>query len=129
MRCRWWWWWGRRVAGSPPSWPSTCWRRAMPTSQVSHPDPGSEFFPSRKPDPKFLHQVLLKYFNPKKGFLNSRKYRYDPGCSSRILMFYPSRIPDPEVKKAPDPVLNDIWRLVSNSAIFFLAKLLYLKSR
>jgi hypothetical protein len=36
-------------------------------------------------------------------FLSSRKY--DPGCSSRIriLIFYPSRIPDPGVKKAPDP--------------------------
>jgi hypothetical protein len=31
----------------------------------------------------------FKYFNPKKWFLSSRKY--DPGCSSRILIFYPSR--------------------------------------
>jgi hypothetical protein len=31
--------------------------------------------------------------------------QYDPGCSSRIRMltFYPSRIPDPRVKKALDP--------------------------
>ncbi len=38
-----------------------------------------------------------------KLFLSSKKY--DPGCSSRIriLIFYPSRIPDPGVKKAPDP--------------------------
>ncbi len=30
---------------------------------------------------------------------------YDPGCSSRIPdpVFLPSRIPDPGVKKAPDP--------------------------
>jgi hypothetical protein len=28
---------------------------------------------------------------------------YDPGCSSRIQIFYPSRIPDSKVKKAPDP--------------------------
>ncbi len=44
----------------------------------------------------------LSIFNPK-NFLRSRKY--DPGCSSRIriLIFYPSRIPNPEVKKAPDP--------------------------
>jgi hypothetical protein len=30
---------------------------------------------------------------------------YDPGCSSRIriLTFSPSRLPDPRVKKAPDP--------------------------
>ncbi len=43
------------------------------------------------------------YFNSKKLFLSSLKY--DPGCSSRIriLIFYPSRIPDPGVKKAPDP--------------------------
>jgi hypothetical protein len=36
-----------------------------------------------------------------KLFLSSRKY--DLGCSSRILIFYPSRIPDPGVKKTPDP--------------------------
>jgi hypothetical protein len=29
--------------------------------------------------------------------------KYDPGCSSRIQIFYPSQIPDPGVKKAPDP--------------------------
>ncbi len=35
--------------------------------------------------------------------LSSRTY--DPGCSSRIriLIFYPSRIPDPGVEKTPDP--------------------------
>ncbi len=37
-------------------------------------------------------------------FLSSQKH--DPGCSSRIpiriLIFYPSQIPDPGVKKAPD---------------------------
>jgi hypothetical protein len=47
----------------------------------------------------------LKYFDPKNCFLSSRKY--DPGCSSRIriLIFRPSRIPDPGVKKdrIPDP--------------------------
>jgi hypothetical protein len=61
------------------------------------------------PDPNCLHPGSririkeFKYFNPKKWFLSSRKY--DPGCSSRIRMltFYPSRIPDPGVKKAPDP--------------------------
>ncbi len=37
----------------------------------------------------------FKYFLPKKLFLRSRKY--DSGCSSRIriLIFYPSRVPDP----------------------------------
>jgi hypothetical protein len=72
-------------------------------------DPGSDFFPSRIPDPNCFHPGSririkeFKYFNPKKWFLSSRKY--DPGCSSRlqILTFYPSRIPDPGVKKAPDP--------------------------
>jgi hypothetical protein len=77
--------------------------------------PGSDFFPSRIPDPNCLHpgsRILikeLKYFNPqkskKKWFLRSKKY--DPGCSSRIpdpdADFLPSRIPDPGVKKAPNP--------------------------
>jgi hypothetical protein len=71
--------------------------------------PGSDFFPFRIPDPTFSHPgsririKYFKYFNPKKWFLSSRKY--DPGCSSRIRIptFYPSRIPDPGVKKAPDP--------------------------
>jgi hypothetical protein len=29
--------------------------------------------------------------------------RYDPGYSSRIQIFYPSRIPNSGVQKAPDP--------------------------
>jgi hypothetical protein len=83
-----------------------------------NPDPISEFFPSRIPDANFFHpgyririfpsripdphqrtEVIL----PKKLFQSSRKY--DPGCSSRIriLIFYPSRIPDPGVPNAPDP--------------------------
>jgi hypothetical protein len=66
------------------------------------------------PDPNCLHpgsRILIKefkYINPKKAkkwFLNSEKY--DPGCSSRIpdpdADFLPSRIPDPGVKKAPNP--------------------------
>jgi hypothetical protein len=88
-------------------------------------DPGSEFFPSRIrifsiPDP---HQRNYgKFYNPKKWFLSSRKY--DLGCTSRIRIpdFLPipdpggqkstgsriqgskrDRIPDPVVKKAPDP--------------------------
>jgi hypothetical protein len=66
------------------------------------PDPGSDFFPSRIPDPNCLHpgsQILIKefkYFNPK---ISSKKY--DSGCSSRIpdpdADFLPSRIPDPGV--------------------------------
>ncbi len=67
--------------------------------------PGSDFFPSRIPDPNCFHpgsRILVKK-KTKKWFLSSKKY--DPGCSSRIRMltFYPSRIPDPGVKKAPDP--------------------------
>jgi hypothetical protein len=78
------------------------------------PDPGSDFFPSRIPDPNCLHpgsRILIKefkYFNPKKSkkwFLSSKKY--DLGCSSRIpdpdADFLPSRIPDPGIKKAPNP--------------------------
>ncbi len=59
--------------------------------------PGSEFLPSR------IRIKEFKYFNPEIWSLSSRKY--DPGCSSRIriLTFYPSRIPDPGLKKAPDP--------------------------
>ncbi len=65
------------------------------------PDPGSQFFPSRIPDPNFFHPGSgsririkeFKYFNPKKWFLSSRKY--DPGCSFRI--------PDPDFSPIPDP--------------------------
>jgi hypothetical protein len=63
------------------------------------PGPGSDFFPSRIrvssiPDPRFASKNL--------SILTSRKY--DQGRSSRIriLTFYPSRIPDPGVKKAPE---------------------------
>ncbi len=57
------------------------------------------FCPSRIPD---LHQ-RIPVFEPKKLFLNSRKYH--PGCSSRIriLIFYPSRIPGSKRHRIPDP--------------------------
>ncbi len=72
------------------------------------PDPDSEFFPSLiqgQKDSWILdaHQEF-KYLNPK---IVSKLSDYDPGCSSRIrvpdpdLEFLP--IPDPGVKKAPDP--------------------------
>ncbi len=52
-------------------------------------------------------------------FLSSKKY--DPGCSSRIRMlsFYLSRIPDPGVKKAPDPGSGSatLIRIIVNSWI------------
>jgi hypothetical protein len=83
-----------------------------------------QLFPSRIPNPNCLHpgsRIRIKkftYFNQKKTkkwFLSSRKY--DPGCSSRIRMltFYPSRIPDPGVKKTPDPgsatLVGQSWRI------------------
>jgi hypothetical protein len=66
------------------------------------PDLGSEFFPSRIPDPNLFHLELgsriclkeFKYLNPKNAwFLSIQKY--DQGFSSwiRILIFLP--IPDP----------------------------------
>jgi hypothetical protein len=75
-------------------------------SHLRFADPGCLF---RIMDPNFWHPGYLififsipdfririkefKYFNTKKWFLSSRKY--DPDC--------PSWIPDPGVKKAPDP--------------------------
>jgi hypothetical protein len=66
------------------------------------PDPGSDSFPSRIQ--LFSSRTRIKesnYFNTKKLFLNSRKY--DPG----LLIPDPDSdffaIPDPGVKKAPDP--------------------------
>jgi hypothetical protein len=99
-------------------------RDVYPGSRIrlfSIPDPGSDFFPSRIPDPNCLHPKPgsririkeFKCFNPRKRFLSSRKY--DPGCSSRIPDpndgdFYPSRIPDPGVKKALVPDLDpQLW--------------------
>ncbi len=89
-------------------------RSSTPTSQSSASSPehsgiqslpivvlpisGSQFFPSLIPD---LHQRIFSILTPKKWFLSSQKF--DPGCSSRIRTFYPTRIPDPAVKKAPDP--------------------------
>jgi hypothetical protein len=68
----------------------------------SNPDPGSEFFLSRILSKEF------EYFNSKKWLSSFRKY--DPGCTSRIpgsgscLITYPgTRIPDPGIKKAPNP--------------------------
>jgi hypothetical protein len=77
--------------------------------------PGSRIRLFPIPDPNCLHpgsRILIKeykYFNPpkkqKKWFQSSKKY--NPGCSSRIpdpdAEFLPSRIPDPGVKKAPNP--------------------------
>jgi hypothetical protein len=56
--------------------------------------PGSEFFPSRIRIKKF------KFLTQQKWYLSSRKY--DPGCS-RIQGAKSHWVPDPGVKKAPDP--------------------------
>jgi hypothetical protein len=76
------------------------------------PDPGSDFFPSRIrtvsiPDPGSSSKNLsiLTPKKAKKWFLSSKKY--DSGSSSGIpdpdADFLPPRIPDPGVKKAPNP--------------------------
>ncbi len=76
------------------------------------PDPGSNFFPSRIPDPNChhpgsrIHIKEFKHFNPKKnGFWALENMIRVVHPWSRILMLtlYPSRIPYPGVKKAPDP--------------------------
>jgi hypothetical protein len=78
------------------------------------PDLGSDFFPSRIPDrtvsipdpgSSSKNLSILTPKKAKKWFLSSKKY--DPGCSSRIpdpdADFLPSQIPDPRLKKAPNP--------------------------
>jgi hypothetical protein len=83
----------------------------IPDPTFSNPDPGSKLFLSR------IRTKEFEDFNPKKWFSSSRKY--DPSCSSRIriLTFYPSRIPDPGVKKAPDP---GSWILIRNTVRMLL---------
>jgi hypothetical protein len=104
---------------------------------------------SRIPDPTFFHpgsqirtvsirdhpgsRILIKefkYFNPpkkqKNGFQALKKY--DPGCSSRIpdpdADFLPSRIPDPGVKKAPNPGSRiRIRNTVNDSKKIYILKL------
>ncbi len=78
-------------------------------------DPWSQIWIFSIPDPGSpVHIKEFKYFNQKKWFLCSQKY--EPGFPSRIripdldpdflpiLDPYPgSQIPNPEIKKAPDP--------------------------
>jgi hypothetical protein len=65
------------------------------------PETGSEYFPSR------IRIKEFKYFNPKNGFqaLGNMIRIVHPGSGFRIriLTLYPSRIPDPGVKKALGP--------------------------
>ncbi len=89
--------------------------------------PGFEFFPSRIRiflDPGSA-SMNLSILTPKKLFLTSRKY--DPGCSSRIRIFYSSgsqiqgskrhRIPDPQHWQNPN-----IYVVILNSscALYFI---------
>jgi hypothetical protein len=62
--------------------------------------PGSELSPSRIPDPKSSSKNLsiLTPKKAKKWFLSSGLFIPDPDAD-----FLPSWIPDPGVKKAPDP--------------------------
>jgi hypothetical protein len=59
------------------------------------------------PDPTFSHPGSririkeFKYFNPKA--LENMVRVVHPGSRIWMMTFYPSRIPDPGVKKSPDP--------------------------
>jgi hypothetical protein len=68
-------------------WPVLRIRNAYPGSRIQ----GQKDSGSRIP----IRIKEFKYFEPKKLFLSS--WKYDPGCSSRIgiLIFYPTRAPDP----------------------------------
>ncbi len=79
----------------------------IPDPYFTIPDPWSVFFLFRIPDSYFFHPGSririkeFKYFNPKKWFLSTEKY--DPGSSSRIRIFYPSRIQGSKRHRIPDP--------------------------
>jgi hypothetical protein len=66
------------------------------------PDTGSEFFPSRLPDPGSALKNL-SIFTQKTVFYTLGNMIRVVLFRIRILIFYPSRIPHPGVKKAPDP--------------------------
>jgi hypothetical protein len=89
----------------------------IPDPNFSIPDPGSEFFPSRIPNPKFPSRIPglgsririkeFKYFDPKNCFLalGNKILVVHPGSRIRNLDFFThpgSPIPDPGVKKALD---------------------------
>ncbi len=69
----------------------------IPDPNFSIPDPGSE------------SSILTQKIDSKLSEIN------DPGCSSRILIFYSSSIPDRGVKKSPDPGSGSATLLVSLS--------------
>ncbi len=75
-------------------------------SRIFIPYPGFEYFPSR-------NRIFSKYFNPKKLFLNTRKY--DPGCSSYYfssdITYIMTRVSDPHWFNADpdtDPRFDDL---------------------
>ncbi len=143
----WTWWAAPTCSSPPPPRSSTSRSRWVPTLQMWDAEwlkgtgsravlrirdvyPGSDFFPSgirtvSIPDTGSASKNLsiLTPKKPKKWVLSSRKY--DPGCSSRIRMltFYPSRIPDPGVKKAPDPGSGSATLVTRYNFFFFLTKI------
>jgi hypothetical protein len=74
--------------------------------------PGSQFFPSRVPDPI----KNLSIITPK---MVSNLSEYDPGCSSRILILIFLPIPDPRSrgKKAPDPLSGSATLLADHITV------------
>jgi hypothetical protein len=87
---------------------------AKPVLRIRDVNPGSEFFHPGSRVKKIPNPISgptsknLSIFNPKKLFqvLGNMIRDVHPGSGSRILIFYPSWIPDAVVKKASDPGLN-----------------------
>jgi hypothetical protein len=80
------------------------------------PHPGSDFFPFQNPGTKFFHpgsRIRIKEFKyftqnivSKLSEIWSGLFNPDPDSSGTLhhgIIFYPSWIPDPGNKKAPDP--------------------------
>jgi hypothetical protein len=73
--------------------------------------PGSEIIPSRIPDKNFFRPASrIQIFSipdtdsaSKNLSILTQNNGFKRTSRIRILIFYPSRIPDPGVKKAPDP--------------------------
>jgi hypothetical protein len=80
----------------------------------SIPDPGSKRF--RIPDPHHRIQVALKLF------LNSRKRKNDLGCSW-IQILFPSRIPNPGLKKNTGSRIRNTGRFFGRQLFFIQQKL------
>ncbi len=86
-----------KIAGP---WPAVLWIRDVYPGSLICPS-RIRIFPSRTRTSRIRIKDLI--ILSQKWFLSTQKYI--PGFSSRIriLIFYPSRMPDPGVKKAPDP--------------------------